>query len=181
MFQSERWAEAFVKACAGHAGEGLAILKAFAPPLSRLPGLVSGADHALALEGMLRAALEAAGAGSGDAGAENAVRFVALLVRRGWLRQLDRAIAAVEQRLDAETGVLAVELEAASPPGEDLQGEIKAALIRKHGVREVRLLVRVVPELLGGYRLRAGSELVDSSVKGQLERMARSLAEGACT
>jgi F-type H+-transporting ATPase subunit delta len=175
MFPRDRWADAFVAASAGHAAEGLAVLKAFAPVLSRLPGRVAGTGDALALERMLRAALEAAGAGAGEEGAENAVRFVALLVRRGRLKQLNALVGAVEQRVDAAMGVLAVDLESASPLAEDLREELKAALIRKYGVRDIRLVSHVVPELLGGYRLRAGADLVDSSLRGQLQRMARDL------
>jgi F-type H+-transporting ATPase subunit delta len=175
MFPSDRWADAFVTVCAGHADEGLAALKAFASVLSRLPGRAAGAADAFALERMLRAALEAAGTGPDETGAENAVRFVALLVRKGLLKQLDAAVRAVEQRVDAQNGVLAADLEAASPLDEDLQEELKAALIRKYGAREIRLRTRIVPELLGGYRLWAGGDLVDSSARGQLQRMARNL------
>jgi F-type H+-transporting ATPase subunit delta len=172
MFPKDRWADAFVTVCADHAGQGLAVLKAIAPAVSRLPGRVEGTGDALALEGILRAALEAAGAGADKTGAEIAVRFVALLVRRGRFKQLEEAVGAVEQRVDAENRVLAAELESAYPPEEDLLEELKAALIRKYRVREIRLVTRIVPELLGGYRLRAGADLVDSSVRGQLQRMA---------
>jgi F-type H+-transporting ATPase subunit delta len=173
MFPSDRWADAFVTVCAGHAAEGLAVLKVFAPLLARLPGRVAGTGDARALEGMLRAALKAAGTGADEPGPETAVRFVALLTRRGLLEQLDAAVRAVEQRVDALNGILAADLESAYPLEEDLQEELKAALIRKYGVREIRLLTRIVPELLGGYRLRVGADLVDSSVRGQLRRMAR--------
>ncbi|MDR3122588.1 MAG: F0F1 ATP synthase subunit delta [Treponema sp.] len=171
MFQSDRWADAFVTVCAGYADEGLAVLKAFAPLLSCLPGRVAGRGDALVLERTLRSALEAAGAGG--TGAEYAVRFVALLARKGRFKQLDAAVGAVEQRLDAINGVLAVDVESSSPLEGDLQTELTAALIRKYGAREIRLVPRIVPELLGGYRLRVGSDMVDASVRGQLQRMVR--------
>jgi F-type H+-transporting ATPase subunit delta len=170
MFHSDRWADAFVSVCAGHADEGLDALKAFAPCLSRLPVQTTGTADALALERMLRGALEAAGAGEG--GVEYAVRFLALLVRKGRFRQINEAVRAVEQRVDALNRILTVEIESASPLDADMQDEIKAALMRKSGAREIRLVSRIIPELLGGYRLRLGADLVDSSVKGQLERMA---------
>ncbi|MDR0597471.1 MAG: F0F1 ATP synthase subunit delta [Treponema sp.] len=175
MFPSDRWADAFVTVCAGHAEEGLAVLKAFVPLLSRLPGRIAGTADALALERMLRAALEAAGTGPGETGAENAVRFVALLVRRGLFKELDAAVRAVEQRVDAQNGVLVADLESARPLEGDLQEALKAALIRKYGAREIRLAARVVPELLGGCRLRVRGDLVDSSVRGHLQRMAGDL------
>jgi F-type H+-transporting ATPase subunit delta len=175
MFPGDRWADAFVKVCGARAGEGLAVLKALAPALSRLPGRVDGEDDARALERMLRAALESAGADSGDTGAEYAIRFVALLVRRGWFRQLDRAVRGVERRVDALGGIVEAELESAAPLDGDIREDLVAALIRRYGAREIRLAVRVVPELLGGYRLRSGSDLVDASVRGQLRRMAGEL------
>jgi F-type H+-transporting ATPase subunit delta len=171
MFPGDRWADAFVAVCADHAGQGLAALKAFAPLLASLPGRAEGTGDALALERILRAALEAAGAGA-DPGAEIAVRFVALLVRRGLLKQLGEAVHAVEQKVDAKNGVLVAELESASPLDKDLQEELTAALIRSYGAREIRLLPRLLPELLGGYRLRIGADLVDASLRGQLQRMA---------
>jgi F-type H+-transporting ATPase subunit delta len=170
MFHSDRWADAFVSVCAGHAGEGLDALKVFAPLLSRLPAQTAGTADALALERMLRGALEAAGVGEG--GAEYAVRFLALLVRKGRFRQLGQAVRAVEQRVDALNRIFTVEIESASPLDADIQDEIKAALMRKYGAREIRLVSRIVPELLGGYRLRFGDELFDSSVQGQLQSMA---------
>ena len=176
MFQSDRWADAFVTVCAGHAGEGLAVLRACAPVLSRLPGRVEGADDALALERMLRASLETAGVGSDSQGTEYAIRFMVLLARRGRFRQLDAAVRAVEQRVDAQNGVLHVDLESAFPLDGDLREAFASALIRRYGAREIRLAERVVPELLGGYRLRSGSDLVDASVRGQLQRMARDLS-----
>jgi F-type H+-transporting ATPase subunit delta len=174
MFQSDRWADAFVAVSAGHAGEGLAVLKAFAPALSSLPGRIAGTGDALAVERMLRAALKAAGVD--ETGAEYAVRFVTLLTRRGWLQRLDAAVSAVEQRMNTQNGVLVADLESAAPLDGDLREALTAALIRKYGAREIRLVPRVVPELLGGYRLRIGSDLVDASVRGQLQRMAGSLA-----
>jgi F-type H+-transporting ATPase subunit delta len=172
MFHSDRWADAFVSVCAGHAGEGLDILKAFAPVLAPLPGRIAGLADALALERILRASLEAAGVGAGGEGAEYAVRFVALLVRKGRFRQLDQAVRAVEQRVDAQNGIFTVDIESAGPVDGDLREAIKAALMRKYGAREIRLVSRIVPELLGGCRLRFGDELVDASVQGRLERMA---------
>jgi F-type H+-transporting ATPase subunit delta len=172
MFPSDRWADAFATVCAGHAGEGLAVLKAFASALSALPGRVAGTGDALAVERMLRAALEAAGTGAGETGAEHAVRFVALLVRKGRFKQLDEAVRAVEQRVNVRNGVLVVDLESASPLDGDQREELEAALIRNYGAREIRLVTRIVPELLGGHRLRVGSDLVDASMRGQLQRMA---------
>jgi F-type H+-transporting ATPase subunit delta len=167
MFQGDRWADAFIAASGDHAGEGLEVLKAIVPPISRLSGQISGAGDAGRLEKLLRNASP-----SNNAGAEYAIRFVVLLVRKGYFAHLGAAFQAIEQRIDAKNGVCTVYAESAQPLDDDLQEKIKVALIKKTGAREVRLITRPVPELLGGYRLRIGTELVDTSLKGQLQRMA---------
>ena len=166
MFLGDRWADAFMAASGNHAEAGLLVLKALLPPLSRLGGRVSGSGDAGRLERMLRTA-----APPGE-GAEYAIRFVTLLVRKGYFAQLGAAVAALEQRLDAKNGVCTVHAESAQPMDADLQEKIKAGLRKRTGAREVRLVSRLVPELLGGYRLRIGAELLDTSLKGQLEKMA---------
>jgi F-type H+-transporting ATPase subunit delta len=182
MFQGGRWADAFMAACGDHAGEGLDVLKAIVPSISRLPGRISGSSDAGRVEKMLRNAVGSPAptgpAAPNDVGAEYAVRFVTLLVRKGYFTRLGDALRALEQRIDAKNGVLIVYAESAQPLDEDLQEKIKAGLIKRTGVqgerraREIRLVSKVVPELLGGYRLRIGTELLDTSLKGQLQRMA---------
>jgi F-type H+-transporting ATPase subunit delta len=52
---------------------------------------------------------------------------------------------------------------------------LKDALRQKTGAKDIKLTNKVNPELLGGYRLRIGSDLLDLSVQGQLRQMARCL------
>jgi F-type H+-transporting ATPase subunit delta len=156
--------------CGDHAAEGVDALKAFVPPLSRLHGQVSGNSYGARVESMLRSAL-----GTSGPGVEYAVRFVVLLIRRGCFKHLNAALRAVEQRLDAKNGVLTVNAESVCPLDDALQERIKAGLIKRYGVREIRLVSQIVPELLEGYRLYIGTELIDSSLKGQIQKMAKEL------
>jgi F-type H+-transporting ATPase subunit delta len=170
MFQGDRWADAFMAVCGDHAAEGVSALKAFVPPLSRLPGQVSGNRYGARVESMLRSAL-----GTSGPGAEYAIRFVVLLIRRGCFKHLNAVLRAVEQRFDAKNGVLTVKAESVRPLDNELQERIKAGLIKRYSAREIRLVSQIVPELLEGYRLRIGTELIDSSLKGQIQKMAREL------
>jgi F-type H+-transporting ATPase subunit delta len=171
MFQGDRWADAFMAACGDHAGEGLDVLKAIVPSISRLPGQIAGSGDARRLEKLLRTALGSPA--PSDTAAEYTIRFVTLLVRKGYFTHLFAALRVLEQRIDAKNGVCRVHAESAQPLDEDLQEKIKTALIKRTGAREIRLVSQVVPELLGGYRLRIGAELIDTSLKGQLQRMVR--------
>jgi F-type H+-transporting ATPase subunit delta len=180
MFQGDRWADAFLAVCGTSIEasgtdctvEALDALKVFVPPLSHLSRRISGVNDAVLLEKTLRIALESSGAGLG---AEYALRFVVLLVRKGQIKYLNAALQAVEQRLDAKNGVVSVKVESVYPLDTDLQEKIKAGLKKRYGARDVRLAFQIAPELLGGYRLRIGTELIDSSLKGQIQKMAREL------
>jgi F-type H+-transporting ATPase subunit delta len=168
MFLAERWAEAFVNASETNAGEGLALLRAVFPLVRGIPGEVSGRAAAFRLEKMLRAA-----AGTGESpGMEAAIRLLVLLVKKGNLRFSEAVTGAIEKILDRQRGTLECVLEAAAPPEEDFQEDLKKALIKKTGATEVRVLPRINPELLGGFRLRLGDEVLDASLRGQLEQMA---------
>ncbi|MFP3043328.1 ATP synthase F1 subunit delta [Treponema primitia] len=182
MFQGDRWADAFLAACRTSGGdctvEALDALKAFIPPLSHLSSRISGVNDAIRLEKILRSALGSSGTGQGT---EYALRFVVLLVRKGQTKYLNEALQAVEQRIDAKNGVVSVNVESIRPLDTDLQEKIKAGLKKRYGARDVRLAFQIVPELLGGYRLRIGTELIDSSLKGQIQKMARELHVSAAS
>jgi F-type H+-transporting ATPase subunit delta len=175
MFQGERWADAFIGVCGDQAGEGLAALKAMIPSIAGLPGPVLGMDDGARVERMLRAALKSSGADAQDRGVEYALRFVTLMARKGYFKHLGAVLDAVERRVDAENGVLTVNAESVNPLGDELQETLSAALKKRTGAREIRLVSRIVPELLGGYRLRIGSELIDTSLRGQIQRMTMDL------
>jgi F-type H+-transporting ATPase subunit delta len=200
MFFAERWAEAFINAsgafinasgacvnasgvnggtavaggglAAENAGEGLAVLRAVLPLVRGIPGEVSGRAAAFRLEKMLRTAA----AGSGESpGLEASIRLLVLLVKKGNLRFSEDLTGAIEKGLDRQRGTLECVLESVDPPEEDFQEDLKKALIKKTGAAEVRLLRRINPELLGGFRLRLGDEVLDASLRGQLKQMAAHL------
>jgi F0F1-type ATP synthase delta subunit len=196
MFHPDRWAQAFVNACnasaacgesgvhdisgvhdTGGAEAGLAALKALFAALNRLPAPVSGTFSARQLDGMIRRAIAESGLSAGDrnGGLEMAVRFILLLVRKGFFKYGGKVIGEVETILNRERGILKVRVDAALPPESAFEEALKAALRRKTGAEEILTEIRVVPELLGGCRLLIGSEFWDASLRGQLQSMARDL------
>jgi F-type H+-transporting ATPase subunit delta len=144
------------------------------------------------LEGMLRTALKEAGVdaagSSGSAGAggdsargeaetdEIALRFLLLLVRRGYFGHIEKIAERIGEELDDLRGVLRVCLESSSTPEEDFKKDLEAKLAGKTGARGVVFEVKTVPELLGGYRLRIGGEIIDASLRGLLKKMEADLA-----
>ncbi|MDR1099826.1 MAG: F0F1 ATP synthase subunit delta [Treponema sp.] len=111
-------------------------------------------------------------------GVETAIRFLVLLVKKGGLRFSGSLIGAIEKIIDRQRGVLECVLESADPPDEDVQEDLKQALMKKTGAKDIRFLSQIRPELLGGFRLRLGDEILDASLRGQLGQMAADLESG---
>ncbi|MDR2029476.1 MAG: F0F1 ATP synthase subunit delta [Treponema sp.] len=184
MFAPERWAAAFINACEAPgavldaAGEGLAVLKEICPQVSRIPGVVSGSTAAAQLDRMIQAAIEKARLSPETAaspGLRAARRFIILLVRKGLFHHSGAAIQEIEKILDHRKGILTVTVETPFPPDGEFQEALKRGLQKKTGALGFKLLIRIVPELLGGCRLCIGSEFLDASLRGQIQKMAADL------
>jgi F0F1-type ATP synthase delta subunit len=74
--------------------------------------------------------------------------------------------------------VLAVTVESATPLDRAFEEQLKQRIRERLGAAAVKLNAAVVPDLLGGYRLRIGGFFIDASLKGQMEQMKADLAGG---
>jgi F-type H+-transporting ATPase subunit delta len=132
---------------------------------------------------MIRGALEKTSGFS--RGAELAASFTALLVKKGRFSALHQIIKEAEKIADERKGILTVVIESVTSPDKTFEEELKQKLLKQQGVwnhpvpKEVRLISRLVPGLLGGYRLRMGSEVFDASLRGQIQSMAAELNAAA--
>jgi F-type H+-transporting ATPase subunit delta len=191
MFTPKRWAAAFLAALDGGepgggpgdgtAEEGLAVLRILAGVFGGIPFALAGYSASRRLGAMTRAALDAAG-GYGR-GAEFAAGLALLLVRKNAFAHVSRVIREIEGMIDERRGVLNAVLESALPEDGDGDGELKESLEKilcsKTGAAEVRLECRLVPELMGGFRLRVGCDYTDASLRGLLQDMAADMAGGS--
>ncbi|MDR1986168.1 MAG: F0F1 ATP synthase subunit delta [Treponema sp.] len=181
MFNGERWAAGFIGSCGVYAEAGLEALKALVPVAAAIPGTLRGTAAARKLEGMIRKAGKES-SGLSDPGVEYAVRLLSLLVKKGHFTHAPVLIKAIELLLDQQQGILRVTVESAFPVEASFQNDVKTALAGSSragayntAVKHIEVMVQLAPELLGGYRLRIGSELVDVSLRTQLQRLARDL------
>jgi F-type H+-transporting ATPase subunit delta len=184
----ERWAAAFINACGvsgamgdsslNAAGAGLAFLKELYPQIRHIPGAVSGTTAAAQLERMLGIAVQRSRLSPETAaspGLAAASRLIILLVRKGLFRRSGAVIREIERILDHKRGILTVTVETPFPLDGEFQEALRRGLQKRTGASEVKLLIRIVPELLGGCRLRIGSESLDASLRGQIQKMAADL------
>lgn len=166
--RANRWAAVFVTVLGEHAAEGLACLKALVQPVKTISGALFGYSAARRLEQLLRES--AAGVGT-DVTIEYAIRFITLLVARNQFKYIDMILQKIEERIDKHTGTLAVTIESATPLDSVFEQELMRRIVQRTGAANIKMKTRMVPALLGGYRLRAGGLYVDASVKGQMDTM----------
>ena len=189
MFSPGRWAAAFVNTAGGDAGEELEILKVLSSWVKKLEGpaggtkgrrAMFGSSTAKELEKVVSRAAAKAGLGSSPA-LKKALCFIALLVRKSLFHRTDAVIAGIERELDRRRAIVPVIAESALPIDGDLEARLAEAIKRRTGAKEVRLEKRLNPGLIGGYRLRIGDEVIDASVRLQVQKMAADLAAGFST
>ena len=90
---------------------------------------------------------------------------------RGYIGMLDAFARLVANEVSRQRALV----ESASLLTPATQSELQASLSKKYG-RQLTLDFSVNPELLGGIRVKVGSDVWDGSVKARLEGLAASLA-----
>jgi len=90
---------------------------------------------------------------------------------RGYIGMLDAFSRLIANEVDRQRA----QVESASALAPATQTELQASLSKKYG-RQLTLDFSVNPELLGGIRVKVGSDVWDGSVKARLEGLAASLA-----
>ncbi len=114
--------------------------------------------------------LDIAGGRLSDEG-QNLVR---LLVANGRLSVLPEIASHFEIRKAEHKGSLDVQVRSAFAMQPEQIEQLSAALSRKLG-REINITTEEDPELIGGFRLRAGDMVIDGSVSGQHNQLANEL------
>jgi len=102
--------------------------------------------------------------------------FLELLVQRGRHQALPEIVSEFRALADAEQGVVRAEVVSAISITSEQAERLQAALGQRTGKRVV-LEQRVDPALLAGVLVRVGSEVLDGSARGRLERLRQSLLE----
>jgi F-type H+-transporting ATPase subunit delta len=174
---ADRFAEAFIELSGTNVEEGLEAFKAMLFGLEHIKGDVSGTDAAFLIEKTLRNAVQKTNTAS--AGTEIAVRTLVLLVRKGLFKKSGVLAAEIKQELDRRNGIVLATLETLVPPDAEFEETLRNAIKQKTGAKQVTLRAGIVPDLLGGYRLRIGNKTMDASLRSLLQQMAHYLADAS--
>jgi F-type H+-transporting ATPase subunit delta len=178
MFRAESWAEAFTASAEKTGADGekaLEYLKVFCRAALSAPGDLSGLNDAERLGTFIDAALDKTGLAGGDT--RLALRFTLLMIRKNVFRRYRAVIRGIEKNINRKKGLVELVCETASPPEEKLLSLVREKALALTGAREIKTENRVIPELIGGIRLRIGSRLFDGSLKTRLRLMASELGK----
>ena len=127
---------------------------------------------------------------------EIAIRFFQLLVMKKRIRHINLVITEIENISNIRRGIIAASVEYAfpfepaaesneqgpevhgSPPEKRFESVLCETIKKRTGASGIDLTARVNPDLIGGYRLKIGDEIIDASIRGQLRKMENYLAAG---
>jgi F-type H+-transporting ATPase subunit delta len=105
---------------------------------------------------------------------QEGLNLARLLVEAGRVGIVGDLVNEYEQLADAASGRLRATATTAVELSQQERTRIREQLSRRFG-REVRLEVRVDPDIIGGLVLEVGDRLIDASVAGRLQQLRRTL------
>jgi hypothetical protein len=187
-FRPEPWAEAFVNAAgsASAAEEALGNLRVFCRAALMLPGDLSGRNDANRLGRCITAALAlASGRGAaermprsdGTDAAGFASRFIQLMLRKNCFYYYKRILREIEKAIYKQKGIEEVIVETAVEPEGGILETVREKALHLTGAKDIKLTLRVIPDLIGGIRLRWGSIVFDDSIKWRLGKLAEAISD----
>jgi len=165
------------------AEEALEHLRVFCHAALMLPGDLSGRNDADRLGRYITAALVSIGKAATTAREGNeqdaavfASRFIQLMLRNHCFYQYQGIVREIEKAINKQNGIEEVIIETAEELQEGILEAVKEKALRLTGAKGVKLILRVIPDLIGGVRLRWGSIVLDGSIKWRLEKMAMDMS-----
>lgn len=103
-------------------------------------------------------------------------RVLVALLGRHRLGRLDEVVVTLSEILDRRQGIGVARVTTAEALGDDERRDLQRVLEGKVGKR-LQMELTVDPRLLAGFVAQVDSQLFDGSLRGQLDRLAKELAE----
>jgi F-type H+-transporting ATPase subunit delta len=175
MFHPGNWAAAFNNSLEKEGEDledGIEIFTVLASLVKNLH--IVGYSGAEKLEKLIRETMGKSGAIT-RAG-ETAIRFLILIVRKNKSHHLALICKELNKLLEKKRAIISVAAECTVLPDENFKSRLKDFLKQRMKVTGVEITWKVNPDLLGGYRLRIGDEVIDASVRAQLGKLETCLA-----
>ena len=105
---------------------------------------------------------------------KTALNFVLVVLGNARISQFERFVEAVRSVLDERKGIVQADVFSARKLGDEMRGKLEGSLAELTGGK-VRLNFLLDSDLVGGLKVRIGSEIYDGSVRTQLNAIQREL------
>lgn len=105
---------------------------------------------------------------------ESGLNFVKLLIKNGRLQMIGDIAKQFEVRKADKKGVLDISVTSAFPFSEEDLKELTSSLSKSFG-KKVKISAEEDQSLIGGMIIRAGDKVIDGSLSGQIQQLAKQL------
>lgn len=129
---------------------------------------------AISNNNIARAIYEASKASTGDSIYPKIVEFLA---RKKMLSKLSEILKHLNKIINEEERRIAAKVWSAEKLNEHTKKEIKHALSKRYGNKEVVLEENLNEKLLGGFRIEVNDEVIDLSLKNRMEKLQEHLTD----
>lgn len=109
----------------------------------------------------------------------NFLNLLKLLSDRHRIGFLDAVLERMLELHRDQNGIALATITSATPLSEDQQAQLVEKVKTVAGTDRVETVMKVDPNLIGGFVLRVGSKVIDSSLAGQVRRLALELASSS--
>jgi len=103
--------------------------------------------------------------------------FVPLLAQKRLLGKEKQIIKEYRKQYNKKYGIVEATITLAKPLSAELQTELSQALKIKHDAKEVILLEKIDPTIIGGMRIQVEDMVYDTSIKNTLHQLETSISE----
>ncbi|MEK7569783.1 MAG: ATP synthase F1 subunit delta [Patescibacteria group bacterium] len=98
-------------------------------------------------------------------------KVVEYLARKHLLGRANEILRELGFIADSDAGIARVNLQSAKPLATRVKHEIKEHLLKRYRVREVILNEEIDEKLFGGFRIEAGDEIIDFTLRHQVDQL----------
>ena len=177
MFSQKTWAAAFMKSLENDEkgiDEGIETFSVLASWVISQKDMIFGREAAEKMEPVIRKGISTSRKIS--PAQETAIRFFLLIVRKNKIRHITHIQEEISNQYNRKKGIVSVSAEYAFEPKAEFKSKLIKAVKNRYGAAAVIVSEKLNPDLIGGYRLRIGDEIIDASVRSQLQEMKTCLA-----
>jgi len=101
----------------------------------------------------------------------NTLKFLLLLVDRSRIQVLDSIAQKFLELSYKQESIEIAKITSSMQLSTDQQKEIAAKLKIITGAKQIKLALKVDPQLIGGFTIEIGSKMIDTSIRGQLRQI----------